>query len=295
MKKKDKKADGIFCSDMHLREKGKNPEARSDNVWDAQWKKLDFISELQQENECDVFHAGDLFDHWDVSDELLAKTIEHLPDDFNTVYGNHDLPLHSMLQKHKCGVYVLHKARVLHAFDAGAWKYDPDGDTPVIEVKGRKILIWHKYVYKQKEFWKADMGGAYSSGLLRKYPNYDVILTGDNHEAFTDVHKGRLLVNPGSMIRSTAKQIDFRPRVYLWYADTNTVEPVYLPIEENVITREHLEKKENKDKRIQVFIENLDTQYDSDANLDQKIQYVFQKNKTKESVQQIVLKAMDHV
>jgi hypothetical protein len=55
----------------------------------------------------------------------------------------------------------------------------------------------------------------------------------------------------------SADQIDHKPRVYLWYADTNTVEPVYLPIKQGVITREHIDNKENRDERMDAFVRQL--------------------------------------
>ena len=61
-------------------------------------------------------------------------------------------------------------------------------------------------------------------------------------------------MNPGSIYRMEASQENHKPRVYLWYAETNTVEPVYIPIESGVISREHLETKEERDIRINAFI-----------------------------------------
>ena len=54
------------------------------------------FSDLQQKYDCPVYHAGDLFDYWKPSPALLAKTMEHLPKDFYTAYGNHDLPQHNI-------------------------------------------------------------------------------------------------------------------------------------------------------------------------------------------------------
>ena len=85
----------IITSDWHLRET--NPICRLDDfVEETQWKKVNFISDLQKKYGCPVVHAGDLFDKWKPSPELLTKTMQHIPNDFHTIYGQHDLPNHNL-------------------------------------------------------------------------------------------------------------------------------------------------------------------------------------------------------
>ena len=55
-------ASAILCGDVHLRED--SPICRTDDVWAAQWKKIDFISDLQKTHDCPVLCSGDLFDYW---------------------------------------------------------------------------------------------------------------------------------------------------------------------------------------------------------------------------------------
>jgi hypothetical protein len=48
--------------------------------------------------------------------------------------------------------------------------------------------------------------------------------------------------------------------VYLWWAKENRIEPVMIPIEEGVITREHLDTQQERDSRIEAFVEKLDSE-----------------------------------
>ena len=98
----------ILASDFHLRED--HPVCRTDDFWQAQWKKVDFVSELQEKYDCPVLHAGDLFDFWKPSPYLLTETIKHLPNKFFTVYGQHDLPQHNLKLAYKCGINTLAEA-----------------------------------------------------------------------------------------------------------------------------------------------------------------------------------------
>ena len=65
--------DLILTSDWHLRES--TPECRTDDFWEAQWKKIDFIKELSEKHGAFVFVAGDIFHHWKPSPNLIRKTI----------------------------------------------------------------------------------------------------------------------------------------------------------------------------------------------------------------------------
>jgi DNA repair exonuclease SbcCD nuclease subunit len=263
VKKPLKKVDTIFTSDWHIRETP--PVCRMDNFCEVtQWRKIDFISELQVKYNCPVYHAGDLFHHWKPSPALLSETINHLPDQFYTVYGNHDLPQHNLELKEKCGIYTLYVADKIHPqcktdIEFLSWNEFPKSKTA-------NIIVWHKFVANSDtELWPgAEVDQA--RALLRKYPQFDVILTGDNHQPFVEEYQGRILVNPGSLSRQKSSETH-KPRVYLYHAEDNTVTPVFIPIEENVISREHLEIEEQRSARMEKFISTLDTELkDSDKN-----------------------------
>jgi len=132
-----------------------------------------------------------------------------------------------------------------------------------------------------------------AEGILRKYPQYDLIITGDCHQSFTVEHEGRRLVNPGNLTRQVADQIDFKPRVALWYAEDNSIEWVYLPIQENVISREHITKVEERDNRIDAFISRLNDDYKTTLSFEDNLQEFIKVNDIRDSVKQIIYKAID--
>jgi len=287
------KADKILTADWHLRED--TPTCRTDNFYEKQWKKLDFISELQRKHRCDVVHSGDLFDFWKPSPMLLSKTMQHLPKQFYTVYGNHDLPQHNIELAYKSGVYTLEKAGVLKVYPTCHWKETPTKPSFFIGSKGaiyRKILVWHVMTYQTLKPWPGCTSPK-GSKLLRKYPQFDLIVTGDNHKPFVEKHEGRLLVNAGSIFRMTADQQEHKPRVYLWYAATNTVKPVYLPIDENVISRKHLEETEKRNDRIDAFISTLDEDWEANMSFEDNIEKFKEINNVRESVMEIVYKVIE--
>lgn len=288
-KKTYKKADAILTGDWHLQEK--QPIARTDNFWETQWNKLDYIDGLQTLHNCPVIHSGDLFDHWKPSPELLAKAIEHLPEKFWTIYGNHDLPQHNLELAHKCGINVLEKAGKLKVLSGNHWGQDCIENTFYLNIPS--MAVWHVMTYQGKKPWP-DCTDPKAVKLLRKHPQFDLILTGHNHKPFVEYYEDRCLVNPGSIFRLSAEQKDFKPRVYLWYAETNTVEPIYLPIETDVISTEHLEVKKERNERIEAFVSTLDTDWKAKLSFEDNLEKLKNKNKIRPAVMSIIYEALEN-
>jgi len=280
--------DAILCSDIHLRED--TPTCRTDDYQMAQWKKVEFLYNLQEKYECPVLHAGDLFHHWKPSPQLLSTTILHLPESFLTIYGQHDLPQHNFELRNKSGIYTLDTDKTIGVLPTCHWGQEPDKPSRILS--GKNILVWHKMVWQGEKLWP-DQTDPSAAKLLRKYSQFSLILTGDNHQPFVEEYEGRLLVNPGSMMRMTADQIDHRPRVYLWYAADNIVTPVYLPIEQGVISREHIEHTQERDGRIDAFISKLDNDWEAAVSFEENLQRFEGTNKVRKSVMEIVYKAIE--
>ena len=287
-----KKPDAILCADIHLRED--IPTCRTDDYQAAQWRKLSFIRDLQLEYDCIVIHAGDLFHHWKPSPQLLSMTIQNLPAQFHTIYGQHDLPQHNFDLRHKSGIHTLETDNTLEVLDECHYGQEPRNGSmsfaPGVD-NSRDILVWHKMVWQGEKLWPDQIDPS-AKRILKQYPGYDLIVTGDNHKPFVEEHEGRLLVNPGSMMRTTADQIDHKPRVYLWYADTNTVEPVYLPIESGVISRDHITRTEERDGRIDAFISRLDDDWEASVSFEENLERFAKANNVRQSVMDIVMKGI---
>jgi DNA repair exonuclease SbcCD nuclease subunit len=298
-----KKVDAILCSDFHLRETV--PVCRKDDFWSEQWRKVDFISDLQKQYNCPVLHGGDLYDHWKPSPNLLRETMIHLPKQFHTCYGQHDLPQHNIELADKCGINALEQAKSIgvpemlleldfsRIIEFCNWNETPqinkkyNGDLQMIY-----CLVWHKMNYKGKEPWPGCTDPT-ALNLLKKYPEYSLILTGDNHKSFVQEYEGRLLVNPGSLMRMDADQVEHKPRVYLWYAETNTVEVVYIPIKNNVISREHLNIVELRNKRIDAYVSRLNNKWEVTMSYEKNLEVFEKENNVDKSTMDIIYRSLE--
>jgi DNA repair exonuclease SbcCD nuclease subunit len=301
----------ILTADWHLR--ADTPLCRTEDEFQvAQWSKVLFVKKLQKKYKVPVLHAGDLFNHWKPSPWLLSKTMEYLPAQFYTIYGNHDLPQHNINEQDKCGIFALETAGKLTLLDGVHWgekpkvpndplsfgrpsfttEYiDPDYNDPEITLT-RRILVYHVMTYQGKTPWPGCTDPK-AGGLLRKYSDYDLILTGHNHKAFTETHEGRLLVNPGSLTRQDADQFDFRPRVYFYYAHDNSIKAVELPSIEGVVIRAHIERDHERSERIDAFISKLSGTFEAGLNFEENLERFFQKNAVRKTEKEIIYKALE--
>lgn len=309
-----KNIDAILIGDMHIRED--QPECWVDDYWEAQAETIDFISDVQQKYDCPVLVPGDIFDKWNPSHELVSWAINNLPKKMIAIPGQHDLQQHRLDAFKRTALNVLWQSRKINmpTFD-GKNSYI----TPILKkggnhnsqigtiygfswgakLKGKssrkgkpdstwKVALCHTMTWiNKKPFPGCEADSAHK--LLEKMYGYDLVLVGDNHQSFVILHKGRLLVNPGSMMRMTAAQYNYKPRIFLWSAYENEVEPIYLPIKKNAITREHIDSKEERDERIDAFVSRLNNKgIEIGLSFEKNLKEFMSKEKTSEAVKEIV-------
>ena len=305
-----KRPSAILCSDLHLRDS--QPLCRTDDYWSAQSEKIKFIRELQEKYKCPVLCGGDVFHKAKSSQYLEAWAIQHLPKDFISVCGQHDLPNHNIKNINHSSFGVMIAADKISGYSSDYSekiyiKKFPYGTNIVSDSEYSalkdifKIALIHTFIQKPNDEQDRIIGGYSANAIMNKLKDFDLIVSGDNHKTFTvqmeSKTRRQILVNPGSMMRTRADQLGYKPCVYLWYADAehmlDAIEPVYFPIIEGVISREHIEIQETKDDRIQSFVERLNDGYEIGLNFQQNIENYFNKNKTRKPVQEIVWESFD--
>jgi len=298
-KSKKERVDAILTGDWHLRDTV--PVCRTDDFWTAQWKNVDFVSALQEKFDCPVINSGDLFDHWKPSPWLLTHTMLHMPKKFFTIFGNHDLPQHNLDLMNKSGIYTLAEAGFLKILPGCHWGQLPGKEfawdvAPFVGIEGRSILVWHTMTYQNKTPYPGCTDPK-ARTLLNKYSDYDLILTGHNHKSFIETFEDSLMVNPGGITRQTADIDDFlyinKPSVYLWNAETNKAKRVFIPVEEDVISRDHIERVLQRTERIDSFVSKLKTDYQSSISFEENLRQLLTVNETDMNIQKIIYKAID--
>jgi len=154
------------------------------------------------------------------------------------------------------------------------------------------MLIWHVMTWKGVPPWPG-IPDSSAIRILKKYTQFDIILTGHNHARFHEKYEGRHLVNPGSLTRQIADQIEHSPAVYLWNEKINTVSAHLIPITEGVISREHITREQQKDDRITSFIEGLKSNWEIGLNFEENLEKFKAENHIRASVMEVIYKAID--
>jgi len=259
------RVDAILSADWHIRED--QPLCWNKDYFEAQSTSVRYIRDLQIKYRCPVLVAGDIFHKWNPSHALVSWAIDNFPKETYVIYGQHDQPAHNPELISKSALNVLATCEAvkvcresqLWSVVANSFVYGLSyGDTTEIDINKSNFnaLLLHRMTYKKVLPFpgcKDDNG----TKLMKELKGFDLILTGDNHKPFTISKGKRLLVNPGSMMRMTAGQIKFKPRVYLWNRRTNSVIPSFIPQEKDAIHRDYIEKKKEHEERISAFVSKM--------------------------------------
>ena len=291
-----KQVDAILTADIHLTET--TPISRTDNYIEAQDRKLAFLKQLESQYDCPVIDAGDIFDYWKASPWLIARAYKNLPSEIYTIPGNHDLPEHSMQQYEKSALHVLEVALAIRRLSKTP--YDRRDFTIAGFAYGEKledvnadIVVIHDLVYEGNPPWPNAVGYQ-PKDLFKIFTKPRLILTGHYHMALVAKSKdGRLVVNPGSMMRMTIVQKDYKPRCYLYNFDDNEVEPVYFPIEEEVFDDRHIVEPKEKEERLSAFIEKLNMEWDLRLSFRANLETFFKKNKVNRKVEELIWQSLE--
>lgn len=295
----------ILSADWHIRED--SPVCRADNYMEAQKRKIEFILSLSEKYDCPILIAGDVGHRPIWGDRLLNWFINIIINNCNFIVtpGQHDLLNHRLDKYMEGGLGVLHKSLknftvITELYNYNSFTIYPSPySVPIKNIlrvidKKRKIALCHQMVIKSQKnkLWEKQKAHS-ATWFLKKYSMYDLIITGDNHQSFAAEYGGRWLVNTGSLMRMAANQIDHLPSVYLWYAMTNEIKRVYLPIEQNVISREHLKEDNERDSRIESFVNRLNNSIEIGLSFEKNIEEFLKVNPQEKGVVKKIWEVME--
>ena len=295
----------ICTGDWHLRERP--PEARRDDYFQEQNKKLDWVFGLAKREGAAIVQPGDFFNSNPPTEFLKQWVIRKITEKglrIYTVFGQHDLLHHSLQSLDRTGLSVLEAAGVVTILNGRGvllvkervrlvgchWGQE------VPRLRRREgvttVLVMHRMVIKEP-LWpgqQADDGKV----LLRKYPEYDLIITGDNHQCFMFESGGRFLFNAGSLMRMTASQFAHEPTVGIYDTKGREFRTVKIPCgpSEKVLSREHIEVVGERDERLRKFIESLKEDYEVGLSFRDNLQQFFEANKVEQSIQDLIWENM---
>lgn len=234
-----------FTSDWHI--KKDNPIARTDNYFDTLMRKLTWIRE--QIGDMPMIVAGDIYDTG--KPQSFLSTYSEVKGKLSNTYtipGNHDLSYKNVEYMPETAYGAMASITGMHLEEDTLI----DGYTivpysfgePIVhrtDIEGPSIAVTHQFVWDKKPPFDLGVSADY---LLTEFPEYDIILSGDNHKHFVITQGERMLINPGSLMRMDADQIDYQPQLII--LDNGKLEFIPIPIEP-VVSRAHIDNAADRE------------------------------------------------
>lgn len=257
----------LLTSDWHLR--SDVPPSRNDDFLQVQNDTLEFISRVAYENNAIILLAGDIFHR--SKQENMQSIINRLKKVFKDIHifyiaGNHDLKYHNLENIEDCNIGILegfnnwYFEKIHNDPFFGTMNFFNFGEQiqDCTENNLLNVCVLHQYCEK----WK--LSGYIKNGIrardLFTY-NYNVFVTGDNHNSFEYEKNGKMLFNPGCITRQNLNEKDYKPSIILFDVNKKTYEKIYLPDnQKNVFKEKQVSKQIERNDRITSFVELLKNQ-----------------------------------
>jgi len=275
----------IYTADWHIR--FNKPRVRTDNYSETQFNKIKWICELANKENASIIVAGDIFDkpvcpiEWQYRYISLFKSVKR---SIYTIYGQHDLHFHNPnINKTPYGILVIAEAikefgKLMDACNFGE---------EVPKCKSTHLCI-HAPITKDKPpFFMEDAVSA--KDFLKKHLEWNYIVSGDFHEQHVTTVNGRILFNPGPIMRTAKDKVDFEPKVVFHDTETDQWEWVNIPIETDVFDFDLMDKDdktEYKDK-LREYAGNIDAG-STKQNFRENVKVVIDKVKPKDPTLEII-------
>jgi DNA repair exonuclease SbcCD nuclease subunit len=297
----------IFVSDLHLSHTA--PIWRSDerDWYAAQEKVLEELWTLQEEHDCPVFCAGDIFDVWKSPPELINWALEHLPPMYS-IPGQHDLPNHNLKEIRKSAYWTLVQAGKITPLGKQCIYMENKGHGKKIFIHGfpygksvkkkkihknhKNIAVIHEYNWIPKYKYTQAPATRKVTKDRKEFTGYHAIVCGDNHRAFQTKIGKTLFFNCGGAIRRDSNESEYIPRVGLLEANGNIVswELVSSNTDVYMLSGEDVTPEKNDD--MDRLMKELEKIGDAKHNFALTINQYMDTHDVDKDVRQIILKAL---
>jgi predicted phosphodiesterase len=251
-----------LVGDMHISDK--KPSCRNDESY--QHTCLDKFNQISLHPSDFILQAGDFFDFHSVSNALLGDIMlltRLTGKPFYCVAGQHDMKFHShdlrdtALRVIADSGYLQMPTTSLSIIDCAISFVSYNQEIPKPKKGKFNILVIHKMITKDGPLFPGHLGFVTARNFLKTH-DYDLVLSGDNHKTFVEEYDGKILVNPGTVMRKTITDKDHKPCFFTFNTDTKELKQHFLKVDYNPFV-EIDETKKTVNEQMLAFVENLKT------------------------------------
>ena len=291
----------ILCSDLHLRETV--PRSRAEPDWyEVMANQLNVLRFQSHMLDAPIICAGDVFDKWNPSAELVNFAIKNLPKMY-TIPGQHDLRYHQFDERDRGAYGALCAAGNIVDLPANKWFRARYG----CQHSGRPSLWvwampWGHYEMPTEFEFSVTLGVLHqyrwsnannkhpmaedSSKLESLFPGLDALLIGDNHISWELPG----ILNHGGFIAQNSDQKNHRPCYGVLYADGHIERKPYdtpapqwveewVPEAPQAVADGLIRELENLENTGDSFVERLRmaVESESDSTVKDKLREIYEK------------------
>jgi len=292
----------VLCSDIHISQNAPVARIDEDTWFNTMANHLIQLSAISVLYEAPVIFAGDLFDKWKSSPELINFAMEFLPDPFYAIPGQHDLPNHSWEERERSAYWVLVKAgRIKHL-----GKGDPINDicvygfpwgepiTPPNPSSRCTLAVVHDYIWTEGYGFTGAPTDKKVTAFDSQLAGYSAAVFGDNHIPFSCVTStGCQVMNTGGFMRRTARDTLWDPGVGLLKSDGTIIRHDLGVAKDDVITRDHITPETPTPSGLEEFVFYLSGMQQDSLDFRLAVKTYLEANEVSAAARGILIEALD--
>ena len=268
----------IATSDWHVR--ASSPKYRVDEYSESILNKIGFIVRTANKNNCPILVAGDIFHNIRVGTRIINKLTRVLKKCKNPIYavpGQHDLEHHAEDLTPTPFLSLIHSDVITHlgtnsinnVYGLG-WGEEPPKDGNIC-TDDNSILVLHYCTTPGDPAFFLEDNALSAEDILKSFPEFKIIITGDYHTPHVFEKNGRLLINPGCIGRSNKDQKNFQPVIYLVDTEAVTAKEIKVPVRPS---EEVFKIPENEDALDKSFSDHIEQILKSSTNEEEKPDFI---------------------
>jgi DNA repair exonuclease SbcCD nuclease subunit len=230
----------ILCADLHIR--SSRPQYRIDNFGETVLYKLKFIVWCANKHNAHIIIAGDIFDNIKIGTRVINRVIRILKKCKNKVYavpGQHDMEMHGedllpspYLTLVEAGVII--DVSGTTADNVCGIKWEGNYWIPA-KINDKMVMVVHHTITPQEPPFFLKDSAMSADDLMEKLSPFNYIVCGDYHSPHTKIKKNvfggrQVLINCGSLTRSSKDQYDYQPCIYLLDTAVSKFKKIKVPI-----------------------------------------------------------------
>jgi hypothetical protein len=299
---------GVLTSDWHLWHKPPVARSAEPDWWSAMTRPLREIRSLMTLHQCPLVFAGDLFDKYDPTPEMLNFTLDELPYPCFGIPGQHDLQNHRLDNIKRSGYWTLVKSgRIRHLAQGEVtgtnelllfgfpWgeSVTPCPEQHLLETRV-KLAVIHKYVWREGHGYTGASEESRVYRSVKALKGYHAAVYGDNHSGFltgfTNSRRRLAVLNAGTLLRRKQDERDYRPCVGLLHADGSISRHIFDCSADVFLDAPGQKKKSELEAK--ELLEELAKLGDAGISFRESVLRHLNDNSTEECVRDAVLKAL---